>query len=129
MRIVECRHIASLWRKPCMRCQETVNGEEPHEGEMPRHSFGQAKADVKCGIERLRKEFEQRERADADPIHVIGPVNQKAAPDHHRQDRKVDPVKTPNRQCMPGLEFLHTSISSRTYPGIACEGYPPSADR
>ena len=64
---------------------------------MPGHAFGQTVSDIEGVVEPIGEEMDQCEAADADPVNVIGPVDQRSAPDHDHQDWKVDPVKPADR--------------------------------
>lgn len=60
---------------------------------MQAHAFGQPEGNVKGLVERIGEKFEQGFIAPAQPVHIIGPVNQHTAPDHNTQHREIDPVK------------------------------------
>jgi hypothetical protein len=61
----------------------------------------------------LREKVDQRDFAEADAVNVIGPINKKAAPNHHAQDREVDPVKPADGQGMFLFQPFHDKTSSR----------------
>ena len=62
-------------------------------------------------VEPVGEEVEQRQAAQAHAVHIVGPVNQHAAPDHERQHRNIDPVKPPDRPWMLLLQALHAGSS------------------
>ena len=73
--------------------EQSVDGEEPHEEEVEGHSLGQPVADVQRVPHLLREgHLQQREAPDPDAIDGVGPVDERPAPDHDRQQRKIDPV-------------------------------------
>ena len=80
-------------------------------------------------VERVRKELKQRKSAQADPIDVIGPVDQQSAPDHDREQREVDPVEPANCGWVFGFEPFHAGalharclIRSRGYKSYGSHG-------
>src|ERR1041385_9144845 len=102
--------------------EQAVEEEEPHEQKMPCHSLRQPLIQVidrgahhmpggvealKGMIKQVREERQQRTVAEADPIYLIGPIDAQAAPYHHAQNRKVDPVEPADRQRMLLLKSFH----------------------
>src|SRR5271156_4212951 len=80
---------------------------------MPRHSFGQAVADSRQVVSRVRKEMKQSELAHPGAIHVVRPINQRPAPDHDADQREINPVKPADRRGMFGLDSSHPPMYSR----------------
>src|SRR5262245_58016293 len=94
--------------------ERSVDGEEPHKKEVPRHAFRQTVTYVERAVEPFREELEKRHATESDAINVIRPVDQRSAPDHHRQQGKVDPMEPANRQRMFFLQSFHSEISSNS---------------
>jgi hypothetical protein len=46
----------------------------------------------------------------SDVIDVVSPINENAAPDHHEQQREIDPVKPPDRYQMLETYLLHVAV-------------------
>src|SRR5258708_10696463 len=88
-------------------------------------------------VEPVRKELHQRVAAEPDPVDIVRPVYQQAAPDHHHQDWKVDPMEPTDRQRVLLLEPLdrrdcgHVRLrpyfsSSRVWMRFAIFSSPPA---
>src|SRR5262249_34413818 len=79
--------------------------------------------------------LQQRVLAGADAVDGIRPVDEQAAPHHQRQNRKIDPVKPPDRQRMFLLQRLHgfldaaveTAVTSYATPGSHQPDLPGSS--
>src|SRR6185436_18143896 len=69
--------------------EDAIDRKQPHEEEVPRHTFREAVADVEEIVEPFRKEMEEGEAADSDAIYIVGPVDQHSAPDHQGQHREI----------------------------------------
>jgi hypothetical protein len=54
--------------------------------------------DVEGFVERLREKLDQRGFAPAEAVHVVGPVNPHATPNHQAEYGEVDPVKPADGQ-------------------------------
>jgi len=76
--------------------EETVDGEEPTEGEVEGHAPRQAALQAERFVDVGRPELEvEVTDADGERITQIRPVDPHAAPDHHCQQREVDPMHPP----------------------------------
>src|SRR5262249_35256471 len=71
---------------------ESVDREEPHECEVIRHADRQTLLEIQGAVETVGEEVEQRGVADANCVFVVGPIDQKSAPNHDGQERDVEPV-------------------------------------
>src|SRR2546423_105545 len=79
--------------------EKSVDDEKPRQGKVDSHSFGEAMMHIESLIDPLRKKW---------PVDVVRPVNQNSAPDHDKEERKVDPVipANPKRMFCPDLQLL-----------------------
>src|SRR5581483_2926374 len=111
--IAEClartRHKQSPFsRNKCIDdIQYSVDNEQPHKKEMHGHSVRQTVIHAQNAKNPLR------EMNWTNTVDRIRPIDQQPAPDHQRQERKVDPVKPPNGHQVLQFEFGH-STSLRT---------------
>src|SRR5580704_15768196 len=87
--------------------EQSVDGEEPHEEEVPRHALREPEPQIQSTVEPVWKEMEPGDVAPIHPIDVVGPVDEKSAPDHSGQQRGIDPVKPPHRARMFCFELFH----------------------
>jgi hypothetical protein len=55
--------------------QHAVDGEEPHEEEVERHTLGEVERYAQRRVEPTGKEVDQRRIAQSEAIDVIGPVD------------------------------------------------------
>ena len=86
---------------------EAVEKEDPHKHKMKGHSFGEAVGDVQRFVKRCGEEGKQDVVSQVDLVDIVGPIDQHAAPDHHGQDREVDPVHPADGEGMFGDNFFH----------------------
>lgn len=74
---------------------------------MEGHAFGEAIGEIECFVKGVRKKMEPGFIAGMDPVDVIGPIDQHAAPDHDKKHREVDPVHPSDGEGMFGNDFFH----------------------
>ncbi len=77
--------------------EHAVQGEQPPDEVVDGHALGEAVRQAEGLVEPVREEGDQGPAAPAESVDVVGPVDEEAAPDHHRQERDVDPVHPPDR--------------------------------
>ena len=73
-----------------------------------------------CFPEPIWEKADKRDLSNADPIDSMGmlisvvrrvPINQKPAPDHNAEDRKIDPMHPPDRKWMFTVETKRQKLS------------------
>src|SRR6516162_7259521 len=72
--------------------------------------------EIECAVESVGKEVKQRDAADAHRVHVVGPINEQATPDHDRQHGDVDPVHPANRSWVFEFQAVHPVDPPRSRP-------------
>ena len=71
--------------------------------------LGEAIGNAEKFVEPRRKELEKLIIADPDRIDRICPIDQHPAPDHQREERKIDPMQPSDRERM----FLFEALSHK----------------
>ena len=103
---------------PLLGCEEiggvdrTVDDEQPAEREVECHAARQASIEFERLVDGVGEEHEPLPAADAEGVHVLGPVDPQPAPDHDHQQREVDPVQPADRPGVhePGDRFVTRSL-------------------
>ncbi len=86
---------APLARSPQVEAiGETVEREQPGEGEVERHPPGKAAFEAEFLVDGVGEQVEPvpTEQADAVGVSNVGPVDPQPTPDHDGEQREVDPV-------------------------------------
>ena len=99
-------------------CQENavrhaIQHERPEKREVQRHALGQAVIDVQSGIHGIGEKMQECVLPQADPVHVVGPVDQQAAPQHERQERQIQPMHPTHR---PGVLADQADVARQGHP-------------
>ena len=96
-----------FWKNEVQKIDGSIDRKKPHENKVEAHTFSQTERDIKRFVEWVRKKFENGPVAPAQFVHIIGPVNEKAAPYHDRDDGKIYPVQPTNGQRMFFYDLFH----------------------
>jgi hypothetical protein len=66
---------------------ESIDYEQPHQKKMPGHAFGETMMNLKRAD--VRRDFD---------VDIIGPIDQKPAPDHEKENGHVEPMGKANEK-------------------------------
>src|SRR5262249_18684767 len=119
MRVVKCdrsgpfqRTRYGKYRPPFARkngvnhIDHTIYGKQPHEKEMKLQALGQAVRNTKEIVKPLRKKVKKLVAKNTYGVGRICQVDEHAAPHHHREQRKIDPVQPADRERMFFLKLF-----------------------
>ena len=87
--------------------QYPVNGEDPHQEEMPGHAFRKPPLQTENVVNPGWEKMKQREAAPTDAIRIVSPIDHESGVDHAEQNWEVDPVKPADGPQVFAFEMRH----------------------